>query len=211
MPLKSAGVPAAPPELAERAQPRDVPVMSAQLDDPDPQTRRWAARDLAGATDAVEAIAARLAVEPAPEVREALLDALRATGDGRAVDALIGFLRSDDAGLRIGAVGVLQELAGPVGPRMRAMLADPDADVRIMAVDVLRTLAHPEAPAWLAELLDHERHVNVVGAALDRLAEIGDETALPALDGVRRRFGAEPYIVFAADTAIRRIAGGGRA
>jgi hypothetical protein len=80
-----------------------------------------------------------------------------------------------------------------------------------MAIDILQTLAHAEAPTWLADLLGHEDQVNVVGAAIDRLAEIGTEDMLPLLDEVRDRFADEPYIQFATDTVIRRIRGGSSA
>lgn len=118
------------------------------------------------------------------------------------------FLRSEDAGLRNGAVAVLQQIPEATGAQMRELLADPDPDVRIMAVDVLQTLAHADAPAWLGELLQREGEVNVVGAAVDRLAEIGTPEMLPVLAEVRERFADEPYIAFAIETVVRRIAGG---
>ena len=76
---------------------------------------------------------------------------------------------------------------------------------------LMQALAHADAPIWLGELLQRERHVNVVGAAVDRLAEIGTADMLPLLDAVKCRFEGEPYIQFAIDTAIRRISGGPRA
>ena len=173
-----------------------------------PGTRRWAARDLGRQPDTVPALAARLSVEAAPAVREAILDALLAIASDEAVEELLVFLRSEDAALRNGAVAVLQQLPDPVSRHMQALLADVDPDVRIMAVDILQTLPHAEAPVWLADLLQRERQVNVVGAALDRLAEIGTDDMLPLLDEVRGRFADEPYIQFAIDTVIRRIGGG---
>lgn len=192
----------------ERQYPRDRDGLIAQLADVDPGIRRWAARDLGRDPDAVTALAARLSVEAAPAVREAILDALLAIGSEAAVEELMVFLRSEDAALRNGVVAVLQQLPDPVSRHMQGLLTDADPDVRIMAVDILQTLPHPEAPLWLADLLQHERQVNVVGTAVDRLAEIGTEDMLPLLDEVRARFADEPYIRFAVDTVIRRIRGG---
>jgi HEAT repeat protein len=209
MPLKSASLPQPDAQRrVERQYPRDQDGLIAQLGDADADTRRWAARDLARDPDAVPALAARLSVEAAPAVREAILDALLSIGSEEAAEELLVFLRSEDAALRNGVVAVLQQLPDPVSRHMQSLLADADPDVRIMAVDILQTLPHPEAPLWLADLLQHERQVNVVGTAIDRLAEIGTEDMLPLLDELRDRFADEPYIRFAIDTVIRRIRGG---
>lgn len=209
MPLKIAGKPTTDdqPQI-ERLYARDRDGLIAQLNDGDAGVRRWAARDLGRHPDAAESLAARLSQEAAPEVREAILDSLLVIGSDSAVEELLVFLRSEDAALRNGAVAVLQQLPAPVGRHMQELLADVDADVRIMAVDVLQTLPHPDAPAWLGDLLQRERQVNVVGAAIDRLAEIGTEDMLPILAEVRERFADEPYIQFATDTVVRRITGG---
>lgn len=214
MPLKSAslllpdGQRSDDQDQVERQYPRDRAGLIAQLGDADAAVRRWAARDLGRHPEAVPALAARLSVEAAPAVREAILDALLAIASDEAVEELLVFLRSEDAALRNGAVAVLQQLPEPVSRQMQGLLADADPDVRIMAIDILQTLPHAEAPLWLADLLGHERQVNVVGAAIDRLAEIGTEDMLLLLDEVRDRFEDEPYIQFAIDTVVRRIRGG---
>lgn len=214
MPLKSAslllpdGQRSDDQDQVERQYPRDRDGLIAQLGDADPAVRRWAARDLGRHPEAVPALAARLSVEAALAVREAILDALLVIASDEAVEELLVFLRSEDAALRNGAVAVLQQLPEPVSRQMQGLLADADPDVRIMAVDILQTLPHAEAPLWLADLLGHERQVNVVGAAIDRLAEIGTEDMLPLLGEVRDRFEDEPYIQFAIDTVVRRIRGG---
>ena len=214
MPLKSAslllpdGQRSDDQDQVERQYPRDRDGLIAQLGDADPAVRRWAARDLGRHPEAVPALAARLSVEAALAVREAILDALLVIANDEAVEELLVFLRSEDAALRNGAVAVLQQLPEPVSRQMQGLLADAAPDVRIMAIDILQTLPHAEAPLWLADLLGHERQVNVVGAAIDRLAEIGTEDMLPLLGEVRDRFEDEPYIQFAIDTVVRRIRGG---
>lgn len=60
-------------------------------------------------------------------------------------------------------------------------------------------------PGWLAQVLAREAAVNVVGAALEVVAEVGTPAMAPAVRAVRERFANEPYIVFAADLALERI------
>jgi len=198
------------PSGERRRRPRDLAGLLAQLRDPDPGARRWAARDLAGAPEAADALADALEAEAEPAVRQALLDALAAIGSGRVAERLLPLLRAEDAALRTGAIEVLQGLPEAVAPRMAQLLADPDPDVRIFAVDICRALPHPEVPRWLAALLGRERHPNVVGTALDVLAEIGGPGELPALRATAERFAGEPYLAFAARLAIRRIEEAGR-
>ena len=45
----------------------------------------------------------------------------------------------------------------------------------------------------------------VCATAVDLLGEVGSERALEPLRALKARFGAEPYIQFAADLAIQRI------
>lgn len=167
--------------------------------------RRQAALDLMGQLEAVPALVGRLARETEPSVRSAILDAMVSVGDAEVVETLVGMLRSDEASIRNEAVSALQQLSGPVAERMEAMLADEDPDIRIMSVDVIRLLPHPEAPNWLDTLLARETHPNVVGAVIDRLAEIGTDRHLPALYAARARFEGEPYLRFAAEFVIDRI------
>jgi HEAT repeat protein len=209
MPLKaSVEPPRASDERIERRYARDFAGLTAQLQDDDAAVRRWAARDLARHDEAAVTLAARLSKEPAPEVREAIFDSLLALGSDEAVDELLVLLRSEDAALRNGAVMVLQQLPDPVGRRMGGLLADPDPDVRIMALDIVQSLPHPDAPRWLADVVQHDGVVNVVGVALDRLAEVGTPDLLPILVEAKQRFADEPYIQFAVDIVVRRIEGG---
>lgn len=176
----------------------------AQLNDKETDRRRWAARDLARHPEATTELAARLAVETAPAVRDALLSSLLAIASDEVVESIVPFLRSEDAGLRNGVVAVLQRLPEPVARHMTELLADPDPDVRILSIDILQDLAHPQALVWLREALENETAVNVVGAAIDRLAQIGTPDLAPLLD-VRERFCDEPYIRFAVDMVLKRL------
>ena len=78
--------------------------------------------------------------------------------------------------------------------------------MRIFAVNLLVELRHPRVPDWLVVVLTHESAVNVVAAALEVAAEVGTPMMAPALKAVRHRFAHEPYIVFATELALERIA-----
>jgi len=66
-------------------------------------------------------------------------------------------------------------------------------------------LRHPKVIKWLIEVIEKDENVNVCATALDLLAEVGTEEAIPAIKKVKERFKNEPYIQFASDIALRRI------
>jgi HEAT repeat protein len=189
----------------ERKAGRDCPELVEQLADPDPTARRWAARDLADCPGASGALVDRLKQEATASVREVILTTLTRLGDEAAVAGLVDCLRSEDATLRNEAISAMQELPDAVAPIMGGLLNDLDADVRIFAVNILQSLRHAQVEAWLVEVIDRDPHVNVCGAAVDLLGEVGTEHARGALERLKLRFSDEPYILFAADLALKRI------
>jgi len=194
-----------PPEGDARARPRDFAGLVAELSDPDPTARRWAARDLAAYPEASAALVARLPHEPDASVRDAIILTLTEIGDATAVSGLIGCLRSDDAALRNAAIDALKQLPDAVATEIERLLADPDPDVRIFAVNVLESLRHPDVEKWLIAVITRDPHVNVCAIAVDLLSEVGSAAALAPLAALKERFPAEPFIAFAADLAIKRI------
>lgn len=211
MALKKAGLNTPKPAGERRDHARSYEDLARQLVEGEAAARRWAARDLADYPTAVELLCARLPQEPDLAVREAIFDTLLRFGNAAVVNGLLPLLRSDDAALRNTVIETLQALPLVVAPQVQRLLADPDSDVRIFAIDILRSLAHPAAPQWLSELLARETHVNVIGQALDCVAEIGTPEMVPALTQIKERFAQYPYIGFAADMAIARINGAVRA
>jgi HEAT repeat protein len=177
-----------------------------QLADPDPTARRWAARDLADCPGTSGTLLERLKLEANASVREVILTTLTQLGDEVAVAGLVDCLRSEDATLRNEAISAMQELPDAVAPIMGGLLNDGDADVRIFAVNILQSLRHARVEGWLIEVIDRDPHVNVCGAAVDLLGEVGTEHAREALERLKRRFPDQPYILFAADLALKRIA-----
>lgn len=191
--------------VIDRAQPRDTQGLIAQLRSPDAELRRWAARDLATHPDAVHALGAQLQQEPDSSVREALFTSLGTIATQDSVSALLPLLRREDAQLRNRAIETLASMPRAVAPRIAALLGDTDVDVRIFTVNLLGELRHEQVTHWLLNVLASEREVNVVAAAIDVLAEVGEPEHVAALRNARQRFAQDPFIGFAADVAIARI------
>lgn len=191
--------------VAPRDYPRDEAGLVAQLADADAGVRRWAARDLAAHPGAAANVCARLPLEPDASVRAVLFSCAAALGGAAVVQAMVQLLRSEEPALRNGAIEVLAQLPDAVAPHIDALLRDTDSDVRIFSVNLLSELHHPRVPQWLQQVLERDDAVNVVGAALDVLAEVGGREALPALHAARRRFAGDDYIAFTASLAIDRI------
>lgn len=189
----------------QRSEPRSVESLLEQLGDADPIKRRWAAIDLADYSDSAPYLMDTLLDETDGAVREALFASLSKIGTPQVIEELMDLLRAEDAGLRNGAIEVLQTKPDDVARHIIALLNDRDSDVRIFAVDILQILPHADAPVWLESVLRDEQHINVVAAALDRLAEVGTEDQLEPIRGLRARFPDQDYLHFAIDTAVRRI------
>ena len=190
----------------ERKAPRDCVGLERELDNPDSKARRWAARDLADCPGASAALVSRLQREDDASVREIIFSTLTALGDATAVAGLVQCLRSDDPALRNEAIEGMKQLPDEVAPIMRGLLADTDPDVRIFAVNVLESLRHQSVEAWLLEVIERDPHVNVCATAVDLLGEVGSEAAREPLRHLKARFADEPYIQFAADLAVKRLA-----
>lgn len=54
------------------------------------------------------------------------------------------------------------------------------------------------------QVLQHEEHINVIGTAIDRVAQLSDPN-FDDIGEVKQRFSHVPYLVFACDVAIKRL------
>ncbi|ARE40330.1 HEAT repeat [Rhodovulum sp. P5] len=180
---------------------------SYHLDDADPVMRRHAVQDLDGSAGAVADLAPLLAGETDHAVRSAMFTVLAGIATPEALDAILPCLQSEDAELRNAAVEAAQQMPDAVANRIEALLADPDPDQRLFALDILQDLAHPHAPDWIAPLLSRDTDPNVVGTAIDRLAECGRPDMVDAIRAAAARFEDCTYIRFACDFACERLAG----
>jgi HEAT repeat protein len=204
MPFVKRG-PAAP--ATSDTQGGDLASHLAALRSPDAEARWQAARALAEDAAAVPALAAALAGETVPRVREAIMTALVLIGDAASVQALLPYLRSEDAGKRAAAIEALQALPAAISPFMAALLTDADSDVRLLATELARNMPAPQATQLLSDLIEREQHPNVCAAAVDVLAEVGTRDAVPALRSCAERFAGTAFLPFAVAVAIGRISG----
>jgi HEAT repeat protein len=209
MALKKASEPAGLRRIEPRDYARDIEGLAAQLADADAGVRRWAARDLAAFPQAAARLCARLVDERDDSVRAVLFSSIAQLGSRDAgaavVDGILPLLRSEDAALRNGAIELLSGLPDAVAPRIDVLLRDADSDVRIFTVNLLGNLPHARVPQWLAQVLKTELEPNVIGAAIEVLAEVGGPALAAPLRDARARFADDPFIAFAADLALERI------
>lgn len=167
---------------------------------------RWsAARAAAELPESVPALAAALSSERNADVREALFSALARIATPDSVQVVLPYLRSDDAGLRTAAMDALTAMNEPAWPHIAELLRDSDGDVRILACTLVRNMSSEVAVPLCCALLDAENEPNVCAAAVDALAELGHESALPSLARCAERFRGTPFLEFAIRTATDRI------
>jgi HEAT repeat protein len=167
---------------------------------------RWqAARDIGGRVGGVEALSRALARETDPRVREAILTSLAHVATAESIAVILPYVRADDAAARTAALDALRASPGAAEPNLAALLHDPDPDVRLLICEVVRELPASVATRLMADLLDREPEVNVCGAAVEVLAEIGEPEAAPALDRCAARFANESFLIFAIRVAMQRI------
>jgi HEAT repeat protein len=200
--------PARDPATNERQATRDFAGLCLALDSPDATARRWSARDLTLLPGASTPLLKRLQEETDVSVRAVILTALIRIADPAAITGLVECLSSEDANLRNEAIEAMKALPVKVAPIIQGLLVDKDPDVRIFAINILESLRHPDVEAWLIAVIEHEPMVNVCGTAVDLLSEVGTSASHDALERLKARFPAEPYIQFAADLALKRIAPG---
>lgn len=207
MALKTADQDLLKPDQERRITERDFTQLKIQLSSLTPSERRWAARDLALHDNAAPLLISALTTETEPQVIEGLFSSLQQLPNNESVLGLIALLRSENASKRNGAIEVLQTMPDLMDAPIQLLLNDCDSDVRIFAMDILQQLAHPNTPVWLKQVLEEESHVNVVAAAIDRLAEVATVDIAPLLHNVQLRFADHEYIQFAAGIALDRLAG----
>ncbi len=204
---KHRGKTAREPALESAAAGRSLNELLGALGSAEAVSRRQAARELAAHPKAAPAMCGLLEDERDASVRSVIFTSLIRLKTRTVVELLAPHLRSEDAALRNAVVEALQEMPEAIEPFMQSLLSDPDSDVRISAVTILGALPHPRAPEWLSQVIRSDPHINVCAAALDCLAEVGNEESIPLLEALTHRFPDEPFISFAAAAAIRRIKG----
>lgn len=197
-----------PTESASRLEPSTAEVLTG-LGSANPEERWAAARKAGGIPELAAALAAGLAPETDPRVREAMFTGLARIGTRDSITGLLPMLRSNDAALRTGALDVLRSSVIATHELLPQLLSDPDVDVRILSCELARSLTSEEASRSLCALLTHETEPNVCAAAIEVLAEVGNDTALPVLAQCAQRFPQVPFLIFAIKLATDRITAAG--
>lgn len=194
-------------EIVSRALPiaADLQESAAALHGGTAQERWSAARSLGEQPDAARILGDAVAEESDPRVREAIFTSLARLATPESIEAVIPHLRSDNSGLRVGALDALRDMIAAVRPRLPALLTDPDPDIRVLCCDLVRELPSADATELLCHLLEHDPEPNVCAAAVDVLAEVGEPAALPALAQCGARFRGQSFLVFAIKIAAERI------
>jgi len=176
---------------------------------PDPEERWAAARAAAELPGTSAALAAALAQETDSRVREAMFTSLVRMGTRESIVRVLPMLRSNDSALRTGALDALRSSPIAAHELLADLLNDPDADVRLLSCELARNLPSDEATRSLCALLTREPEINVCAAAIEVLAEVGDQEALPALAQCAQRLAQVPFLVFAIKLARDRITAAG--
>ena len=186
------------------AAPDAVAVFAALARGPDDE--RWsAARAAADLPGSVPALADALRREQSPVVREALFSALARIATQQSVEAVLPFLRSDDASMRTEASDALLAMKDVAWPHVAPLLRDPDVNVRVLACSLVRDMPGEAAVSLCRDLLESEPDPNVCAAAVEVLAEVGESSALPVLERCALRFGDTPFVAFSIQMAIDRV------
>jgi HEAT repeat protein len=165
---------------------------------------RWSAARAAGAPD-IPALAEALSHESDARVREAIFTAFARIGTRESALAVMQYLRADDASIRTGALDSLRSMPRAAEASMLMLLSDDDPDVRLLSCELARAMNNSEAARLLCEVLERDSEANVCAAAVDVLAEIADENALPALSRCATRFPNDPFLAFAVKIAVGRL------
>ncbi len=192
--------------LADRTSPASAgfPEAIARLQSAKAQDRWEGARQLAEFPNAVPELKGRLADEQDEHVREAILTSLAKIHTGESFEAVLRFMRVDDASLRTASLDALKLMPALVALNLDALLHDPDADVRVLACDLARAVPPAVAQKLLGAILEDDPQINVCAAAVDLLAEIGTPEILPALASCSERLSA-PFLSFSVQMATRQI------
>lgn len=197
----------AAPAVERRDAPRDHAGLIAALRNGSADARRWAALDLAGDADAVAPLAALLAGEPDQAVREAALNTLAGIGGPSVVEALLPYLRYEDAAIRNAVVECLSKVPDSLDA-VPQLLADRDPDVRVLTVTLVASLHDPRVPGLLAGVVTGDPDPNVCGCAIGELAELAGASAQDVIEAAAERFPDDPFVAFTARTFATRASDG---
>jgi HEAT repeat protein len=170
----------------------------------DPQERRRAARRLGDLPEAAPALCSMVEAEAQESVRVSIFTALILIGTKAAASGLIPLLKTEDVGLRNGAIEALKTMPDSSAECISEIFAS-STDVRIFGVEILGALHHPDRQSWLLQVIEADSELNVCAAAVEALLDCGTRVAIAPLHELLARFPDEPFLDFSIRAAIERI------
>ncbi len=156
-----------------------------QLAGPDEVERAYAAEDIGylNDPDAVAPLLKRLAMEPAPAVREAIFQALGRIDADTAIEGAIELLASDDPQMRNHAVEILRRKGPAAIPFLNLLMQSGDKDLRKLTLDVLSGIQTTGAEAIYAAALSDD-DPNVVITAVENIGRTRDLQFRERIEGL---------------------------
>ncbi|MEO0031696.1 MAG: lyase HEAT-like repeat [Pseudomonadota bacterium] len=177
-----------------------------RLDHPDAPMRRRAVQALSGDPASVDTLIAVIRDDADNMVRQAAFVALAGLNTGPAAQGVAALLSEADPALRNGALETLAAMPEHAAPLLEPLGRHDDPDVRIFAVLLAGELDYAATADWLLDLGARERDANVCSNLAEALGGCGRGEAVAVLDTIRARFPEEPFLAFAVDTALQRLA-----
>lgn len=160
-----------------------------------------------GARGTAKALVQAFAREENHVVREAIVGSLLLCDTEEVVKEVAPLLKSEDPVQRSMALEVLMykvdERALDI---FEALLQDTDRDVRVMMVHALGRSRCPESLRLLRKVAAEDQDINVVGAAVEYIGEIGNPDDAELVQKCRERF-SHPYLDFVVQRALARLRG----
>ncbi|PRR71648.1 HEAT repeat domain-containing protein [Neomoorella humiferrea] len=140
-------------------------------------------------------------------VREAIVGSLLSCDTEEVMQEVVPLLKSEDASQRSMAFDVLTYKADEKALGIfEGLLHDADRDVRVMTVHALGRSRCPGVLSLLRKVAAEDEDINVVGAAVEYIGEIGERGDVELVQQCKERFD-HPYLDFIVARALIRLGG----
>lgn len=162
---------------------------------------------LASAGASAEMLCGDLKLDDFLSLRAAVISGAVDFADPAVQQRMVGCFEKGDAAMRAQVTNVLKALSVDLSPLLQCLVSHPDPHLRIQGISLLEFRRSSDVESYLLAVVEQETDVQVCGAALDLLCEVGTEAALEPLERLKLRFASEAYIQFAVALALQRIRG----
>ena len=159
--------------------------------------KEWAEQDLLNQLSSSIANLSQCEVNELDEVKRFLFPDDKKICYGEITDVLFKLLKSDCLDLRRSAVQIVKLQPALLIEYISPMLYHIDVEVRKLALELVQFCEHDEARYWLHGIMLEDQSEQMVGRAVEALAESGDSITLQLLNRVAARYHYSDYIQFA--------------